>query len=318
MSPPVIDNAQLPELSIVVAIVSDTTNPRVDVALLAGCLEAFARQVDPPRLEIIVSHLPDVEGLDALKARYPSVAFLPVLDAKGPAETGGGREHHDVLRARAVARARGGLIALLEDHARPDPRWCANIVRAHKESYACIGGAMGNIIDRPLNWAVYFCDFGRYQNPLPEGDAHFASDANVSYKRAALEKVREAWADAFREVIVNGALIAQGEKVVLRRDILVNQCRAGLRFGPAMRERFIWGRSYSATRNASLSLPRRLALAALSPILPAVLTFRLARTAVERRRHFGKFLVALPLIVILLASWSAGEGIGYIAGVRRT
>ena len=311
------DAAQLPELSVVVAIVSDTTNPRVDVDILAGCLEAFARQIDPPRLEIIVSHLPDIAGLDALKARYPSVSFLPVLDTKGPAETGGGREHHDVLRARAIAKARGGLIAMLEDHSRPDPRWCANIVAAHKESHACVGGAMGNIIDRPLNWAVYFCDFGRYQNPLQEGDAHFASDSNVSYKRAALESVREAWADAFREVIVNGALIARGEKVVLRRDILVNQCRAGLRFGPAMRERFIWGRSYSATRNVSLGLPKRLALAAASPLLPAVLTFRLARTAFERRRYFGKFLRALPLTVILLASWGAGEGIGYISGVRR-
>jgi hypothetical protein len=311
------DDSQLPELSIVVAIVSDTTDPRVDAALLAGCLEALAQQVDPPRLEIIVSYRPDVEGLDALEARYPSVSFLPAPDAKGPAETGGGREHHDVLRARGIASARGGLVALLEDHGRPDPHWCANIVTAHKASYACIGGAVGNIIDRPLNWAVYFCDFGKYQNPLPEGEARFASDSNVSYKRAALMTVREAWADAFREVIVHGALIARGEKVVLRRDILVNQCRAGLRFGPAMRERFIWGRSYSATRNVSLSLPKRLALAALSPLLPAVLTFRLARTALERRRNFGEFLRALPLIMILHASWGAGEGIGYIAGLRR-
>ncbi len=310
-------DAPPPELSVVVAIVSDTTNPRVDVANLVGCLEAIAQQADPPSMEVIVSHLPDVEGLDALKARYPSVTFLPVPDVRGPRETGGGREHHDVLRARAMAISRGGLIALIEDHARPDPRWCANIVKAHKESYAGVGGAMDNMVDRPLNWAVYFCDYGRYQNPLPEGESHFASDSNVSFKRAALEKVRDAWAQAFREVIVNGALIDLGEKVVLRRDILVLQCRTGLRFWPAMRERFVWGRSYSATRNATLGLPKRLALAVLSPTLPVVLTFRLARTALERRRYFGKFLVALPLIVILLASWSVGEGLGYVTGVRR-
>lgn len=310
-------DAQPPQLSVVVAIVSDTTDPHVDVANLVGCLEAIAQQVDPPRMEVVVSHLPDVEGLEALKTRYPSVIFLPVTDARGPLETGGGREHHDVLRARAMAISRGDLIALIEDHARPDPHWCANIVKAHEDSYAGIGGAMDNMVERPLNWAVYFCDYGKYQNPLPEGEAQFASDSNVSFKRAALDKVRHTWAQAFREVIVNSELMGLGEKIALRRDILVIQCRTGLRFWPALRERYVWGRSYSATRNATLGRPKRLLLASLSPILPFVLTVRLARTAVERRRYLGKFFVALPLIVILLASWSIGEGLGYITGVRR-
>jgi hypothetical protein len=55
----------------------------------------------------------------------------------------------------------------------------------------------------------------------------------------------------------------------------------------------------------------------VSPILPLVLTLRLASTARARRIYFGKFLTALPLIIVLLASWSLGEGVGYIAGVRR-
>jgi hypothetical protein len=118
-------------------------------------------------------------------------------------------------------------------------------------------------------------------------------------------------------VIVNGALRGLGETITLRRDIIVDQHRTGLRFWPALRERYIWGRSYSATRNATLSWPKRLALAAVSPILPLVLTLRLASTARARRIYFGKFLAALPLIIILLASWSLGEGVGYIAGVRR-
>ena len=309
---------ETPELSVVIAIVSDTTNPRVDVAHLNGCLQAFADQVAPPSLEIIVAHLPDVEGLDAVKARFPATQFVAVADVKGPRETGGGREHHDVLRARAMALAGGTLIALMEDHARPDPHWCAAIAKAHQAPFSCIGGAMGNLIDRALNWAVYFCDYGRYQNPLPEGEAHFASDSNVSYKRAALERVREAWAASFREVIVNGQLMKRGEKVILRRDIIVNQCRAGLSFGPAMRERYVWGRSYSATRNATLTLSKRLVLAAASPALPFVLTLRLARTAAERKTYFGKFMTAMPLVFVLLLSWSLGEGIGYVAGLKRT
>jgi hypothetical protein len=309
--------AAAPDLSVIVAVVSDTIDPSVDPERLAGCLDALATQIDAPHMEVLVGCLPDLEGLDPLKARYPGVKFIAADGVKGPRETGGGREHHDVLRSRAMAEARGEIIALIEDHARPDAHWCANIVKAHREPTACIGGAMGNLVDKPLNWAVYFCDYGKYQNPLPDGEAHFASDSNVSYKRSHLEAVRSAWCDAFREVIVNGALRDRGEKITLRSDIVVNQCRTGLTFGPALRERYIWGRSYSATRNATLSLPKRLLLAAASPILPIVLTLRLANTARVRKLYFGKFLGALPFVFVLLAAWSAGEGVGYIAGVRR-
>ena len=88
------------------------------------------------------------------------------------------------------------MIALLEDHARPDEKWCANIAVAHRAGYAAIGGAIENGIDRPLNWAVYYCDFGKYQNPLPSGESDFASDANT-IQANALESVRALWDQSF-------------------------------------------------------------------------------------------------------------------------
>src|ERR1700681_5044734 len=99
----------------------------------------------------------------------------------------GSREHHDELRARGLALARGYIVALIEDHGIPAPDWCAQILESHRQPFAVVGGAIENGIDRPLNWAVYYCDFLRYQNPLQEGTSAFASDANVSYKRSALE-----------------------------------------------------------------------------------------------------------------------------------
>ena len=86
---------------------------------------------------------------------------------------------------------------LLEDHARPDAHWAANVVAAHRQTHAAVGGAIENGIDRALNWAVYYCDFGKYQNPVPAGETPFASDANTTYKRAELESVRSVWGDAF-------------------------------------------------------------------------------------------------------------------------
>lgn len=301
--------APAPQLSLVIALVSDTTRARADVHHLLGCLAAIAQQVAPPPMEIIVPVHDRVDGLETVRARFPHVVLVQASDAT-PARPGS-REHHDVLRARGLAAARGQIVALIEDCGRPRPDFCANVMSAHGGNAAAIGGAIDNGVDRRLNWAVYFCDFGRYQPPLEAGASDWASDANVSYKRAILESVRSVWEQSFREPAVNGELGARGHRLELGPAVIVDQHRDDLRFGPALRERFVWGRSYAQIRNRTLSGPKRLLYGGLSPILPLILFARMARTAWIRRRRFGKFTGAAPLILLLLASWSLGEGLGY-------
>lgn len=298
-------------LSVVVVIVSDTTEQRAGTANLAVCLEALSKQIDAPPLEVIVPHHPETEGIEDLRKGFPQVIFTAVAGLRTSPRRGGSREHHDVLRARGLAAARGDVIGLLEDHGRPDEHWCANVVAAHRGTYAAIGGAIENGIDRPLNWAVYYCDFGRYQRPFPPGESSFASDANVTYKRSALEAIRTTWVKSFREVMVNGTLRSRGEKVALQADIVVYQNRRNLRLGAALLERFVWGRSYAANRTAQLRGRERAAYAVLSPLLPVILLLRMAETAWSRRRHFAKFLRAFPLTAMLVTVWSIGEGVGY-------
>jgi hypothetical protein len=305
-----------PVLSIVVVIVSDTLTRRAEVSHLRSCLDALSRQKNPPPVEIIVPYHENVDGIQELESKFTDVNFLCIPGFSIGSRRGGEREHHDVLRACGLRAARGEIIALLEDHARPDANWSANVVAAHRQSCAAVGGAIENGIDRPLNWAVYYCDFGKYQNPLPPGESSYASDANTSYKRKALEKVRSTWHTSFREIVVNGALIARGEKVILRPEVVIYQNRTDLDFVSAMRERFIWGRSYAATRRALLSGPRRLAYSVFSIGLPIILLLRMGRTAWNRGVHFTKFVTAMPIIVALLISWSFGETVGYAAGQR--
>jgi len=309
--------AEPPALSVIVVIASDTISPRADISHLERCLEALAQQQGSPPMEIIVPHHQGVDGIEELSGKFPAVVFLPVPGASiAHRGGGGGREHHDVLRAHGLKIATGAVITLLEDYARPDPTWAGSIIAAHRRSSAAVGGAIENGIDRPLNWAVYFCDFGKYQNPLPVGPTAFASDINTSYKRAALEPIRPVWNDSFREIMVNGALIGRGEGLVLDPEIVVHHHRTDLRPSFALKERFIWGRSYAATRSMMISDMKRYLYAALSPGLPIVLLARMARIARNRGRHFPAFVRALPHLVPLLISWSAGEMVGYLAPQR--
>src|SRR5919201_7057694 len=98
-----------PALSVVVAIVSDTTDARSDTSHLLGCLDALARQTGVSAPEIIVPYHAGMDGVDEVRRRYPNVVYLPVDDLRSFTGRGGSREHHDELRARGLAVARGEI-----------------------------------------------------------------------------------------------------------------------------------------------------------------------------------------------------------------
>src|ERR1017187_5462729 len=259
-----------PVLSVVVAIVSDTTG-RPNVIHLEPCLAALTQQSGSASVEILVPFLPSVKGIAGLRQQYPDVRFLEASDLRTYTGEGGSREHHDELRARGLAAARGRIVALTEDHGIPARDWCARVMEGHEKTVAALSGAIENAVDRPLNWAVYFCDFLRYQNPLPQGESTNASDANVSYKREALESVRPIWREIFHETLVHAALRSRGGKLVFAPEVVFYQHRQGLRLGAAMKERFVWGRSYAGTRARLAGTPRRVFWAVFTPLLPGLL-----------------------------------------------
>jgi hypothetical protein len=301
-----------PVLSVVVAVVSDTTGLAV-TRHLAPCLAALMRQRGAPAMEIIVPHLPGMAGIAALREEYPNVRFVEAEGLRTYTGRSGSREHHDELRARGLALARGSIIALIEDHGIPAPEWGARAYAGVSRAVAAVGGAIENGVDHPLNWAVYFCDFLRYQNPVQAGESAFASDANIAYRRAALESIRPVWQDTFQEPSVNEALRSRGEIVALAPDMVLYQHRQGLSFGSALKERFVWGRSYAALRGRRAPR-RRVFWAALSPALPVLLLARMTAMAWKKRRTLAHFLKALPITSILLVSWALGELAGYVTG----
>lgn len=290
----------------VVVMVGDAVDGRCNASGLGACLEALARQTEPPQLEILVPHHGNVDGIEELRRRFPGVIFLRIDDL-ATFTGGGGREHHDELRARAVAAAGGEIVALIEDQVRPETHWASRVFQAHRSSAAGIGGAIGNAVDRPLNWAVCFCEFSRYLDP-PAGPSRSASDVNASYKRSRLETIRSVWEKSFRETAVNDALLVGGQSLALDPGIVVYLDRPGLRLGDVCRERFLRGRSYAARR------PGRALYAVLAPMLPVILLGRITAAVARRPRRWGAFLRAFLFTVLLVLSWSLGEWIGYLTG----
>lgn len=310
-------NAAAPELSVVVAII-EGGRPAMET-----CLEAIEAGAKDIRLECLIPFDARLAETNKLKEKFPWARFIDArLQVDAERFGNSSREHHDILRAIGLREASAPIVALAEDHGTPSTGWCRAILEAHRTSDAsAIGGAVENGIDRLLNWAVYYCDFGRYQNPVPEGDVEFLSDSNVSYKRDALWSVKHLWQDAFHETSVNWELRRRGAKLRLNPEMVVHQTRRVLRFGSVLRERFVWGRSFAGTRALEISTPQRIFYAAFSFLLPPVLTSRILMQGLRKRRHRRELLLSLPLILLLQMFWAGGEFVGYLtkrASVQKT
>ena len=295
-------------LSVVVVAVGDRLE-HGDFSVLNPALTSFQNQPSVCPDEIIVPHASSAD-VTGPRLRFPEVTFVAV-EVSHPA---GSSERAEELRAAGVAAAHGEIVALMEDHVRPDQDWCSAILSADRSDYAAIGGAIENGVDRVRNWAIYFTDLGRYQNPLPTGESSYASLVNVSYKRAALEQVTSVWQKRFNETIVHGALIGARHKIALSPEIVVRQYWPEDGLGVTMRDFFAWGRNYGGTRAKLAGAGKLVVYACLSPLIPIVLLSRSGFNTFKKGRLRAEWFKALPVSVVLTLAWSLGELTGYLTG----
>lgn len=283
---------------------------------LVRCLDGLSGQLDGPELEVIVPWDDSVPGVPALARRFPLARFLALgrLEVARPKPSPAGQhELFDRRRAAGLAVATGDIIAILEDRGVPRPHWARDLTALHARlPHAAIGGAIENGRDRLLNWAVYFCDFGRYQLPFDAGPRPYVSDVNIGYKRRAIESTADLWRDRYHETTVHWALQRAGEILYLSPEFAVDQHRDQLKWRSLISERFAWGRLFAYTRAREAGFPKRIALAVLAPLLPVMLLVRHARLQAEKRVRFGTFVKASPMVFVLLGAWSLGEALGYI------
>lgn len=305
---------RVPALSVIVTVVNGPDTVR-------RCLRALSPGTKAPFVEIIVPYDCESREVGELCGEFPEVNFHFIEDMGSAADLNLPSSKHrqyDRRRAVGVNLARGCIVAITEDYAVPSADWCQQILAAHEQPYAVIGGAINNGVDRAMNWALYYCDFGRYGSPLRCGAAQYASDVNIAYKREALMAVREVWQDAYRETVVNWTLRARGEKIFLDPRMMVEQHRPPVTLGEAYRERIEWGRMFAETRVLTGSLRRRVLYTLGVLLLPPLLTMRVLRHMLRQRRSLKQIATSLPLVAFLLSGWAVGELLGYLTGLPKT
>jgi len=154
---------------------------------------------------------------------------------------------------------------------------------------------------------------------MPPFAATFLDDLpgnNCSYKRAALAGLQDEMTDGFWETFIHRKMRRRGDKLLCVPEIFVHYVgpSSGLAF---LKVRFTHGRKFAARRARELSRTQRSLRAMAFPLVPLLMLQRIAARVWEKRRYRARFLSCVPLLMIFLTAWSAGECAGYILGPSR-
>src|SRR5260370_3029404 len=271
-------------------------------AALLDTIEAFARHDEA--IDIIVAADAGDDARTAILARFPRVRVLSFDEPRTLPE----------LRAAGLLAARGAIVALTSDACPPGPGWAEARRRGHRQPAPAVGGAIENgATSRLADWAVFFCESGRYILPLTSPRPSDLPAQNVSYTRDALASIRALLLSGAWEPLWHRELALRGGE--LRRDpSLVVTLRKHYSVADFGRERFHYARSFAGQRLAGASWPRRAAFATGALLLPPLLLARMARDLLPKRRALARLACSVPYLVLFAWVWAAGECGGYAAG----
>lgn len=288
-----------PRLSVIVA----SHNAR---ASIRDCLDSLLRQADSGVELIVVDNSVDGSA-EIVRAGHTGIRLLELPPAALVNE----------LWSAGIRACRGPIVALTTAHCIPAEDWIARVVQAHESPVAGVGGAIDlDPASGPADWAVFFCRYSRFMPPLAEGRVLDIPADNAAYKREPLFRHEEQWRDGFWEPQLHEALRKEGQELMLCPAMVVRHRHS---FGPAdfLRGRVAHGRQFGAWRASGLTPAMRLVYFAAAPLIPLVLLQRTVRRVFGKRRHIGKLLASLPLLVLFFGAWACGEAQAYARGALR-
>ena len=266
-------------------------------------LDALARACAGVAVEAIVVHPSGVSvGL-------PHSLVLPTTLLAAPSSL------VPLLWGRGLVAARGRLVAFTTTQFEMREGWGRALLDGFASGrHAGIGGRIAlakgaGHLDRAMFLLRYSEHMGTEASHAPR---EIAGD-NAAYDRQAVLGVAPHVGNGFWEVDVHRLLRASG-LTIGRAPGAVADFRSTLSLREMLANRFVHGSHFGVYRVLSLRWPRWRALA-VTPLVPAVL---LARILARVRRVGDPFpALSLPLMLMLLIAWAAGEARGALGATPR-
>jgi hypothetical protein len=280
-----------------VSVVVGSTSPPASVA---ACLSALEPQRDGA--DVLVC---EAAAAPELRERFPWATFIERPAATVPE-----------LWRDGIDGSEGAIVALTIGCMQPAPDWLSN-VREQQRHHRVVAGAIEpgpNL--RAADWAEYFCRYAPDMLPFEAHDCPELPGDNSAYRRELLLDTRALYRDGFWEPVVNRRLVEAGETLWHTPELVVRQGRsAGMR--AFARQRLVHGAAHGRQRGARFGIARNVVGVLAAPLVPALLTGRMLRAVLARRRLRARMLAVVALIFLFNVAWAAGEAAGHAQALRR-
>lgn len=219
----------------------------------------------------------------------------------------------DVASVPGIYAATAGTVAIIEDHAFPEPSWAEAIISHRRDTWAAVGAIVMNANPRSgLSWANLLIAYGPSTEPCREGETKALPGHNLAFDRAGLLALEP----HLRDKIVRGGGLLESLQSNGGRFFQSGAARLAhvnpSRSSSSTSLRFNAGRLYGATRarEGNWGIVKRLAYTVLGPLIPFVRFIRVR----EEMFGGGKRASLAPRIYPALFYGLVMDGFGQMAG----
>ncbi len=286
-----------PDLSVIIA----TYNAR---DLIAAALESLLKQKTDKMVEIILIDSSTDDTAQFVEENFPPVKLFKFAQ----------RKYCGDARNIGITRASADIVAFIDADCVAAPDWVEAVLRAQRGDYPVITGAVGNCATKNLvAWASYFAEFSQW---IPESPTSLKKDiagANMSYKKEIFRKHGQFISGTYcSDTEFQWRLQKEGVAVLFDPAAVVCH-RSIAKLGDFLRHEFHHGRSFAAVRAKSQNFSglKKLIYAGFSPLIAVKIFLKILYCNLKNRVYLRHFLKAIPLTILGVMQWSAGECCGY-------
>lgn len=280
---------------------------------LERTLTALEREAAEVPLELLVVDRLGEEVRATVRATFPRAHVIDV-----PADT-----TIPAMRMAAFAVACGNHVAVIEDHIVVPRGWARSMLEALGEAQrgprpAVVGGAVENgATRRVVDWAAFLCEYSHCLTPLPAGPSTWLTGNNVVYPKWLLERYLDRLSADTWENHLHAMMRADGVTLVCRPDIVVAHEKY-YTIREYVTQRYWYARSYAGARVSGAAVGKRIAVGMAAAMLPPVLLWRIIVRVLGKRRHRAELVQSIPLLIVFVCAWAAGEVVGSWFGAGRS
>jgi GT2 family glycosyltransferase len=274
-------------------------------ATIGDCLESLRRQTLPGCFEVILVESSGDGTADYVNQQFPKVQVLGFDQRKFCGDA----------RNIGISRARADVVAFIDADCRAEPTWVEEILKAHETPRLAIGGAIANVSRNNLvAWAAYFTEFSEW---LPAGGSRVITDiagANMSYKKKVFDRFGEFIEGTYcSDTEFHWRLAQHGVHLEFEPAILIAHDSVKT-LGKFLGHELYHGRSFARVRTRAQHFPavKRWLYAVAFPLIAVKKFLEICGNVLGKRVYLRSFMASLPLLVLGIAAWCAGEAIGYL------